>query len=118
MTLLDFAEIIAILVMLAIGNFAFEKAARSLPKINSPSSIMKLAVHPYVWIGGFFFAAPTILYISMLQRVSLAQIYPIMSINYVAVPLIALTLRREKPNRRFIIGMAMLVVGLALIVTD
>ena len=118
METIDFIKIFCVLGLLAASNLILEFTASSLPQVKSLGSALRGLFYPSFVIGMGLAALSTILYISVLQRVPLSQVYPLMATNYVVVPLLSLAIRREKPSPQLLIGLVLLVVGLAFIVTD
>ncbi|MCX8500831.1 MAG: 4-amino-4-deoxy-L-arabinose-phospho-UDP flippase [Alphaproteobacteria bacterium] len=118
METLDLIKILGVLALLAAGNLILEFSAGSLPPVRSPAGLLKFLVNLPFLLGLGLSGLSTILYISVLQRVPLSQVYPMMATNYVLVPLLSLAIRRERPSGRLAIGLVLLVAGLYFIVTD
>ena len=117
MTPIIFSEIILVLFLLGVGNFFFEHAANTRPQMRTLKTIIGMAFHIPFLAGGSLFALATVIYISVLQRIPLSHLYPLMATNYIMIPLISLMMRKERPSPRMVAGLVLLLAGLVLVVT-
>ena len=68
--------------------------------------LVGVAVQPLVWLGIVIWSVEAVVWVLVLQRAPLSLAYPVMTLNYAAVPLAGVILLRERLSRSQIAGAA------------
>jgi drug/metabolite transporter (DMT)-like permease len=79
------------------------------------SLLWSVAGEPFVWIWGLTFVAATALWLVGLQRVDLSYAYPLVSLGYVLVAILAMVVFHEKIDRGRWTAIAVIGLGVVLI---
>lgn len=100
--------LLAFCILAEIGVQLNFKAASDGAEGDSPFAV---AAQPLLWLGLILWAAEVIAWILVLQRTPLAIAYPIMTLNFAAIPIASTFVLRERLTRRQTAGAALVAVG-------
>ena len=100
--------LIAFCILAEIGVQLNFKAAADGAQGPSPFAV---AAQPLLWFGLTLWAAEVTAWILVLQRTPLAIAYPIMTLNFAAIPIASALVLRERLTRRQTLGAALVAAG-------
>ena len=103
-----FIAIVSIL-LVAVSQLLF-KSAMSTPRDGTPRSIRRFA-HPKIILGLALNLASALCWILALTKLPVSYLYPLLSINYLLVPLGAWLLFEEKLRRRRCVAICVICAG-------
>lgn len=75
--------------------------------------ILGVATQPMIWAGVVIWSVEVAAWVMVLQHVPLSLAYPIMTLNFAAIPLAGVVLLRERLSRSQIAGAALVAFGVA-----
>ena len=103
-------------VALACGQVFFKLAAESLkgPLAVDARTALQLATNRYLLLGLGLYFASTLLWIVLLRDTDLSKAYPIVALALVLVPLLGTFVFGEQLSVRLMVGIAIVIVGLAI----
>lgn len=102
---------------MATGQIFFKMAAQNAPQMNSLSAVFSLALNPW-FIGALaLYAISTVLWVSVLQQISLSIAYPFVALGFIVIPLASFFLFKEPLNWQYGVGVVLLLIALKLITT-
>ena len=106
---------------LILGQFMFQKAAHSVGHLSlslSAESLLlwwHLLILPWFWGALILYVLATMLWVMILQRISLTLAYPLLSSVFVLLPLLAYWQRGVWPSLHFMIGLVLVTSSIAII---
>ncbi len=103
------------ILLLSAGQVLFKLSAQTTPALDSLAALRSLALNPWLWAALLVYALGTVVWILILQRLPLSLAYPFVSAVFVIVPLAGAWLFHEPLNLRYLAGLALIMVGVALI---
>lgn len=74
----------------------------------------RMIASPWLWIGVIFFLANFFLWIALLSRVDLSVAFPMSSLTYIIIPILAITFLREKVLLARWAGIILIIIGITL----
>ena len=86
--------------------------------LASPSMFLRFAFRPWLWLGGSLYLFGMILWTRVLSMVDLSFAYPFVAIAYVGVILASQWLLHERVSMRRWIGLGIILLGLAFVVSS
>lgn len=89
----------------AFGGFFFKKAA------DSGTSILKILLSPYLYVGGVIYVISAVLNIIALKGLNYTVVLPITAITYVWTLVISYFILKEKLSGKKITGVLLIIVG-------
>lgn len=89
----------------AFGGFFFKKAA------DSGTSILKILLSPYLYVGGVIYVISAVLNIIALKGLNYTVVLPITAITYVWTLVISYFILKEKLSGKKIAGVILIIVG-------
>jgi drug/metabolite transporter (DMT)-like permease len=96
--------------LLVCGQMLFKFTSRG-KEISSLSDVMKLLISPYMIAGIFLYGIATLLWVYILNKVPISYAYPIQSLAFPLVVMLAIPLFKEVvPVNRWI-GITVILVG-------
>ena len=100
---------------LACGQILFKMAAQSIkgPMDFDLSSLVRLALNPYLLLAVTIYALSTVWWVWLLRSVDLSRGYLVVALALVLVPLAGTFFFREPFTARLVVGMIIILVGLA-----
>jgi drug/metabolite transporter (DMT)-like permease len=115
MTLAKIAALVLFAVALASGQILFKAAAQSLkgPIGFDAQSLFQLVLNPFLLLGLAIYALAAVYWVLLLREIDLSKAYLIIALALVLVPLAGTFLFREPFTARLIIGIVLILVGLA-----
>jgi drug/metabolite transporter (DMT)-like permease len=107
--------LILLAVMMASGQLLFKVAAQSIKEPIAPNlhSILQLAFNPYLLFSLAIYGVATILWVLLLRDTDLNRAYLVFALSLVLVPLAGTLLFHEQLSYRLLVGMAIILLGLA-----
>lgn len=99
-------------VMLAIGQMLFKQAASHLDFARPLADTRGLA---FLGVALALYAVATVAWVSVLAHAPLVQVYPLMALSFVLVPIGAMIFLKEQVNWMYWLGTALLLTGLVVI---
>jgi drug/metabolite transporter (DMT)-like permease len=113
----NFITVILVIVVTLIGSVStiLLKLGSAQLSFKSFKKFIKFIINKHVILAVIFFAASFILYLSVLKVNNLSFIYPMMSLSYLWVALFSHYYLKEKFNKREIIGLALIIMGVVII---
>jgi len=110
MTLTNIMSLLFCSVCLALGQFLFKRAAIS----TADGEFYQVLLSPYLWGALFVYGCTTLLWVYLLRTIDLSRAYPFMALSFIIVPLVATVFLNESQGFQYWIGLALVVVGIAL----
>lgn len=89
----------------AFGGFFFKKAA------DTGTSIIKIFLSPYLYVGGVLYVISAILNILALKKLNYTVVLPITAITYVWTMVISYCILKEKLRGKKIVGVVLIIGG-------
>lgn len=106
------ARLSGFVLMLALGQILFKRAAETAPPLRDVGALLALAVNPYIWGALALYGLSTLLWIYLLQREPLSRAYPFVALRFVAVPALAWLMLSEPITPFFLAGTALMLAGI------
>jgi len=101
--------------LLAIGQVLFKLAGREANLVDQVGDIAGLFVTPWTWAALLIYGGATVLWIILIQRVPLSRAYPFAALGFVLVPMASFWLFGERITLSYVLGAALVVVGIVVI---
>jgi len=101
--------------LLALGQVLFKLAGSEASLVRRWSDVAGLFATPWFWAALAVYGGATLLWIVLLQRVPLSRAYPFAALGFVLVPLASSWLFGERISLPYVIGTALVVVGIVTI---
>ena len=103
-------------VSLACGQVLFKAAAQSVkgPMGIDFRTVLQLATNAYFLLALVIYGAATVLWVFLLRDTELSRAYPIVALAFVLVPLLGTFVFGEQLSVRLILGIAVVILGLAI----
>ena len=114
MTPFDTISLAVFTLMLAFGQVYFKSVGLILRGHSGMEAIALALRAPSLYLALFLYGGATLLWIWILSRVSLSQAYPWVAVGMVVVPLLGWLVFDERVAPVFWLGVAFIVVGVAL----
>ena len=89
----------------AFGGLFFKKAA------DTSTSILKIVLNPYLYVGGILYVISAILNILVLKKLDYTVVLPITAITYIWTLVISYFILKEKLRGKKIAGVILIIVG-------
>ena len=90
------------------GGFAFKRG-------ELVNTAIKIATQPYIVIGILLFVMSMVIWLAVLSKMELSRAYPMVSISYVLVALMARFILGEQLSLTRIAGIAVILIGVILV---
>lgn len=74
----------------------------------------RVTSNPWLWIGVIFYLANFFLWMALLSRVDLSVAFPMSSLTYIIVPILAIVFLREKVHLVRWAGIIFIIIGVSL----
>jgi len=100
---------------LGLGQVLFKKVAMAVPGNIFGSAIFQLVQSPWFWLALTLYGFSTLLWIHILQRVSLSIAYPFVALAFVIVPIADWLIYGAQLDGRYFAGAVLLVAGILVI---
>lgn len=110
----QYAALVCFAVLLAVGQILFKYAANSTPRIDSLPGAFVLGANPYLWFALALYGIATVLWVTILQHVPLSRAYVFQALGFAIVPFASSALFGDALSFRFLIGTALIMVGIYL----
>src|SRR5579872_1026762 len=111
MSLVRYAEILACVALIAIGQVLFKLAAL---QHSRGGTLLDLVLNPYLVAAGIIYCGATLLWVWQLKFVPLNQAYPLFALAFAFVPLLSLLLFGERVRLVYLAGVALIIAGVTL----
>jgi len=111
MTINTFLWGVACVVGISVGQILFKLASRTFEVSIGFGWILKSVCNYYLMLGLFVYAITTVLWVGLLKVVDLKQAYPLMSLAFLIVPVLARIFLQEKIEINTIVGGLIIVSG-------
>ena len=115
LTWAQIAQLCSFSIMMAAGQVLFKLAAAHAPVLNTFSSLLSLFSNYWLWGALTLYGISTILWMIVLQNVSLSVAYPFVALGFVVVPLASYVVFKEPLNWQYGVGILLILVALKLI---
>lgn len=108
-------------ITLILGQFMFQRAAHSVGHLTMSLSVeslllwWQLFIIPWFWGALILYGGATMVWVMILQRISLTLAYPLLSSVFVILPLLSYWQRGVWPSLHFMIGLALVTASIAII---
>lgn len=93
---------------------AISTGIHNVTTANALEFALRLTSNPWLWIGVIFYLANFFLWIALLSRVDLSVAFPMSSLTYIIVPLLAIVFLREKVQLVRWAGIFFIIIGVSL----
>jgi undecaprenyl phosphate-alpha-L-ara4N flippase subunit ArnE len=110
-TLRQFLELLSFPVAIAIGQILFKRAAREVSSASGAAWMLEVARLPTMWLALALYGAATVLWVRILATVPLSRAYPFMALAFILVPAGGYVFFQESITARYVIGAALIVIG-------
>lgn len=107
-----FSGLVLFGVLLAVGQILFKLAGRDANLVRSWMDLGGLFTTPWMWMALAVYGCATVLWVLLLQRVPLSRAYPFAALGFVLVPAAASWLFAERLSFTYLVGAALVVVGI------
>jgi drug/metabolite transporter (DMT)-like permease len=114
MSILQVTLCLAFAASIAVGQVLFKIAANGIAR-DGGSFIGTFAANPAVWIAFGWYGLSSILWIYILMSVPLSRAYPFALVGAALVPLLSWLFFGEKITSTYLLGAAIVVIGLYVI---
>jgi len=114
LTGIQFGMLAAFSILLASGQVLFKHSALSSPPLNTLSALLSLLRIPSFWAAVVLYGLGTLLWIFLLQQVSLSRAYPFVALGFVIVPLAGQFLFSEYVPKMYWLGVLLIICGILL----
>ncbi len=111
---MNFAEWLQLIIVAALGTGAQLALKYALDR-GSSFSLRLLLKSPWFWTWFFCYAFSTVLWLLALRTVPLSQAFPILGLQFALVPIASKWILRESMFGRQWLGVAAIVLGVALV---
>jgi len=101
-------------VTLAVGQILFKVVARGMRGVALADGLMRLISMPMFYLALALYGAATLLWIWILSRIPLSQAYPWVALSMAAVPLLAGLVFHERVSPAYWLGIAFVMLGVAI----
>lgn len=105
--------LVAFALLLAAGQILFKRAAIGVPSIATAGGLTGLLLAPSFWLALLLYGSATLLWLRILHVVPLSRAYPFAALGFVLVPAAGLLLFGEKLSRNYLVGMLLILGGIA-----
>jgi undecaprenyl phosphate-alpha-L-ara4N flippase subunit ArnE len=85
------------------------------PIVFSPGGIASLGTEPRLVAALSLYAVALLMWLHVLSKIPLSTAYPVLAVTYVLVPLLSIVFFGEHVNRGQMIGISLVLAGVALI---
>lgn len=99
------------LLLLCAGQLSAALSGRSIAAGGSPYNLFTAAAYLFLALRGFS-------WVLIVRRFPLSRAYPVMSLGYVVVPLVAALFLGDRLEWRTLVGMVLVCAGVALVGSD
>lgn len=100
---------------MSIGQIFFKKSSLFIEENTNLVLIQKYLLNYWFWLGISSFGIATLVWIKILSLAKLSTIYPMQSICYIVVAILAFFIFQEKLNALNIVGIFIIMLGVFLI---
>ncbi len=97
---------------MAAGQICFKKSSLFIESNQQLPVLFRYIYNFWFYIGIFAFGVATIVWIKILSLAKLSSVYPMQSIAYILVAILAYFIFGEKINAYTIIGIALIISGI------
>jgi uncharacterized membrane protein len=111
MTEVQWAQALSCVVIVSLGQVLFRLAGLQIEAAGTWFHARGLA---WVMLSVTAYAGATILWIQLLRHAALTQVYPLMGLSFVVVPLLSVLVLRESITLQFVAGSVLIATGVAL----
>lgn len=118
MTLVNFTIVLFGVLLNALGQIALKAGAKKIGYIGTHSdffSILQSAINTPIFLGLFCYAASVTVWIIALSRVPVSTAYPMLSLGYIVVSLLAYLLFNEPISFHKFIAITVIIFGVYLL---
>ena len=115
LSLIHIVQLVCFSVLLACGQTLFKFSALSTPSLASFSGAVGLVTNLWFWAAITLYGVSTLLWIYILQQISLSIAYPFVALGFIFVPAIGYLIFKEPINLYYMAGVLMILGGLGLI---
>lgn len=102
---------IATAILMSVGQIFFKKSSIFIEENGQLSFFLKYLCNTWLYGGVFIFGIATLLWIKALSFGKMASLYPIQSIAYIAVAILAFYIFKEKISYLNFLGMIIIILG-------
>jgi len=116
--LINFGLIFINIILAVSGQLAIKAGMKQVGYIkgaNFMPLILAAFTNPYVILGLFFYVLATVTWILVLSRVDLSFAYPLLSLGYILILILSVTVLKETVSFVRILGTLLIIVGVILI---
>ena len=114
LSLYQLMGLIAFPVAMATGQVLFKLGATRVPEVHGLSGWLTLLLQPVVIFALILYAASTLLWLWLLQRIPLTTAYPFSALAFFLVPLGGWFIFKEPLNLRYMCGVGLILLGVLL----
>lgn len=116
MTLVQFLIINLGALLTAAGSVFLKRLSDQLDHSLPLNELALYAIKSsHLWLGGFCFVFPILLWTYLLKYMELTKLQPLLSVVYVYTILLSMMLLGESPSAMRLFGIAMIIVGVVFI---
>ncbi len=115
MSLQQYAQILAVVALMTVGQLLFRKTAVGAPPLSTWDGLTSLAVNPFFILALATYGIATLLWVSVLQQVPLSRAYAFSALSFIIVPIASVLLLGEQATPRLGVGIGFVIIGLVLI---
>jgi len=116
MTMTRIVLLLVFALSIGLGQILFKLAANRIQWSSGGAMLLASALNPYLISAGIVYAAATVLWLYLLKGIPLSRAYPFVAISFLVVPAASVLLLGEKIGLSYVLGVAMVVVGLFFVV--
>lgn len=108
--------LLLVAMMLACGQLMFKAAAQSIkgPIGFDFQTFLQIGLNPYLLLSLTLYGIATVVWVLLLRDTELSKAYLVVALSIVFVAIAATFLLREPLSTRFLVGTAIILVGLAI----
>lgn len=103
------------IILMATGQMLFKKSSLVMLEHADLPLIMRYITNYWLYLGVIAFGVATLLWVKILSMAKISYVYPLQSINYIIVSLLAYYIFGEKLSSITFIGIIFILIGISLI---
>ncbi|HPD82301.1 MAG: hypothetical protein R3D88_09350 [Alphaproteobacteria bacterium] len=117
LTHIQLIQLCSFSILLTVGQILFKLTAISAPPLNNIQALISLTTNLWFWGALILYGAATLLWIFILQNVSLSLAYPFTALGFILIPLVSYIIFKEPITWQYSIGVVLILIALKFIMT-
>ena len=111
----DLGVLLAVPLVIAIGQILFKIVSVSVPEVRDVSGVLGILVEWRLWLALALYGTAVVVWVIAIRRIPISQAYLFMSLTYIYLPVIAWLTLGESMSLRQLGGVSLILLGLYLL---